>query len=125
MRYWEEYYDRTDQDLIFDAMCALIGLGSAHRPGAPPRITVSPEVRVGMLPSVWGGGDAALLERMLDFYPRKPPRRILDATVNRGRFWEGSSRPVIGMDIDPRYGPDIVGDNTRMPFADCSLDVAV
>jgi hypothetical protein len=78
-----------------------------------------------MLPSVWHGDDAALLERMLDFYPRKPPRRILDATVNRGRFWEGSSRPVIGMDIDPKHRPDVVGDNALMPFADSSFDVVV
>jgi hypothetical protein len=78
-----------------------------------------------MLPSVWYGEDAPLLERMLDFYPRKPPKRILDATVNRGRFWVGSSRPVTGMDIDPRHRPDVVGDCTAMPFADRSFDVVV
>ena len=50
------------------------------------------------LPSVWYGTDAELLEKMLDFYPRQQPERILDATVNRGRFWEGSSRPVTGLD---------------------------
>src|SRR5579885_1585222 len=48
------------------------------------------------LGSVWEGEDAELLERMLDFYPRKRPKRILDATVNGGRFWRGSNRPVIG-----------------------------
>src|SRR5689334_8606114 len=56
-----------------------------------------------LLPSVWHADDARLLEQMLDFYPRQPPQRILDATVNRGRFWAGRSRPVTGLDIDPRY----------------------
>ncbi len=77
------------------------------------------------LPSVWEGSDAELLERMLDFYPHKKPEKILDATVNAGRFWLGSTRPVTGMDIDPRHGPDVVGDNTDMPFADESFDVIV
>jgi SAM-dependent methyltransferase len=77
------------------------------------------------LPSVWEGSDAELLERMLDFYPRKTPEAILDATVNAGRFWVGSTRPVTGMDIDPRHDPDVVGDNTDMPFENGSFDVVV
>jgi len=77
------------------------------------------------LPSVWFGDDAELLERMLSFYPRKRPRKILDATVNGGRFWRGSKRPVTGMDIDPRHNPDIVADNTNMPIDDASYDVVV
>src|SRR5437899_8658011 len=77
------------------------------------------------LPSVWERSDAELIERMLDFYPRQTPRAILDATVNRGRFWVGSFRPVTGLDIDERHDPDVVGDNTNMPFADGSFDVVV
>lgn len=77
------------------------------------------------LPSVWEGGDAELLERMLGFYPHQPPERILDATVNAGRFWIGSTRPVTGIDIDPRHRPDIVADNAAMPFAAESFDVVV
>ncbi len=77
------------------------------------------------LPSVWFGDDAELIERMLSFYPRKQPRNILDATMNRGRFWRKSRRPVTGMDIDPQYGPDLVADNTNMPFAGDSFDVIV
>jgi len=77
------------------------------------------------LPSVWDGDDASLLERLLEFYPRRPPRRILDATVNGGRFWRGSSRSVIGMDIEPKHHPTLVGDNTMMPFRDASFDVVV
>ena len=77
------------------------------------------------LASVWYGEDAELLEHLLRFYPRKTPRRILDATVNGGRFWRGSKRPVIGMDVDPRHRPAIVADNTQMPVRDSSLDVVV
>jgi SAM-dependent methyltransferase len=77
------------------------------------------------LASVWYGEDAELLELMLDFYPRRKPRNILDATVNCGRFWRNSKRPVTGMDIDPRHNPDILADNTDMPLEDASFDVVV
>jgi hypothetical protein len=77
------------------------------------------------LPSVWDGDDAELLELMLEFYPRRRPRRILDATVNGGRFWRGSTRPVVGMDIEPKHCPDVVGDNRCMPFEDGRFDVVV
>src|SRR6267142_383264 len=77
------------------------------------------------LASVWYGDDAELLESMLGFYPRKTPRKILDATVNRRRFWRGSKRPVTGLDIDPNCNPDVVGDNTDMPFSAASFDVVV
>lgn len=77
------------------------------------------------LPSVWYGEDAELLEKLLKFYPRKRPKRILDSTVNKGRFWRESKRPVVGMDIDPRFRPDIVADNTQMPFPDEGFDVVV
>lgn len=77
------------------------------------------------IPSVWDGEDAELLERMLMLYPRKRPRRILDATVNGGRFWRGSERPVIGIDIEIKHRPSIVADNTAMPFRSRFFDVVV
>ncbi len=77
------------------------------------------------LASVWDSEDAELLERMLSFYPRTPPKRILDATVNGGRFWRGSARPVIGIDIDGRHKPTIVADNARTPFRDGIFDAIV
>ena len=77
------------------------------------------------LQSVWEGEDAELLEKLLVFYPRKTPKRILDATVNGGRFWRGSARPVVGMDIEAGHRPTIVGDNARMPFRDRAFDVVV
>src|SRR3990172_12108659 len=78
-----------------------------------------------MLPSVWTGKDSDLLERMLQFYPRTPPGLILDATFNEGRFWWGSNRPVIGLDVDPTYKPDIVGDSMCLPFKDSVFDAIV
>lgn len=77
------------------------------------------------LSSVWEGEDAELLEQMLAFYPRTRPKRILDATVNGGRFWRDSKRPVYGLDIDISHRPDIVADNTRMPFRDAAFGVVV
>jgi hypothetical protein len=77
------------------------------------------------LGSVWEGDDAELLELLLGFYPRKRPTRILDATVNGGRFWRGSSRPVYGLDIDISHRPHVAADNTRMPFRDTAFDVVV
>ncbi|MGH9787848.1 MAG: class I SAM-dependent methyltransferase, partial [Candidatus Acidiferrales bacterium] len=59
------------------------------------------------------------------FYPRRRPQRILDATVNKRRFWRGSKRRVTGLDIDAHYKPDVVGDNTTMPFPDKDFDVVV
>lgn len=77
------------------------------------------------LPSVWNGEDSELLERLLSFYPREEPKRILDATVNGGRFWKGSTRKVIGMDISYTHRPTLVGDNAGMPFGDSVFDVIV
>ncbi len=77
------------------------------------------------LSSIWDGDDSGLLELMLSFYPRSQPKTILDATINRGRFWIGSQRIVIGLDISPHYRPNVVGDNMQMPFKSDSLDVVV
>jgi predicted methyltransferase len=62
---------------------------------------------------------------MLEFYPRRQPKRILDATVNTGRFWKGSVRKIIGVDINAKCCPDVVADNRRLPFKDRSFDVVV
>jgi hypothetical protein len=77
------------------------------------------------IPSVWDGDDSELLERMLDFYPRSEPKRILDATVNGGRFWRGTKRDIIGMDIAATHNPSVVGDNMTMPFRTGIFDVVV
>ena len=77
------------------------------------------------LPSVWHGNDAELLEAMLDFYTNTAPGRILDATVNTRRFWSKSKRQVLGPDINPRVRPDILADNSALPFRDAVIDVIV
>src|SRR6185369_7051840 len=66
------------------------------------------------LSSVWLRGDGELIDAMLDFYASIAPEPILDATFNAGRFWEGSKRQVIWMDIDPKYKPMILADNRVM-----------
>ncbi len=83
------------------------------------------EINYRPLPSVWEGDDASLLELMLDFYPRTKPDLILDATVNAGRFWKGSTRKIVGLDIEPSFKPTVVGSNMAMPFADECFDVVV
>lgn len=66
------------------------------------------------LSSVWERSDAELIEAMLRFYSVIKPEPILDATYNTGRFWRGSKRRVVSMDIDPRTKPMIVADNRIM-----------
>jgi SAM-dependent methyltransferase len=66
-----------------------------------------------------------LLDEMIGFYCPVADPRILDATVNKGRIWGDSTRPYIGMDIDPTVEPGIVGDDTAMPFRDASFDIIV
>jgi hypothetical protein len=66
------------------------------------------------LSSVWEQDDAKLLEALFAFYGKVPIEPILDATHNAGRFWKGSKRNVVSMDIDPRHKPMILGDNRVM-----------
>ncbi len=77
------------------------------------------------IPSVWEGEDRHLLELMLNFYPRQQAGLILDATVNTGRFWEGSTRDPIGLDINSRFRPTVVGDNLSMPFRNGCFNAVV
>ncbi len=89
---------------------ALIG---SARSLAPDR-EFSPNGTYEPISSVWEGSDGDLLEAMFNFYASIPPEPILDATFNAGRFWKGSNRDVVSMDIDPQYKPTIVGDNRKM-----------
>jgi hypothetical protein len=77
------------------------------------------------LDSVWEGEDADLLEKLLTYYPRIEPTRILDATLNRGRFWRHSRRKIMGIDNEFRHRPSIVADNALAPFRDGFFDVIV
>ena len=77
------------------------------------------------LPSVWEGEDSELLEKMLRFYPKADPKMLLDATANSKRFWKGSTRPVVGMDIQSRYRPEVLASSASMPFQREVFDVVV
>lgn len=77
------------------------------------------------LASIWYGADSEILEKMICFYPRKRPKRILDATVNGGRFWRGSKRKIIGLDNEVSHRPSVVADNTQTPFRNAYFDVVV
>lgn len=76
--------------------------------------TTAETAKYAPLSSVWERNDGELLEAMLRFYPTIKPEPILDATYNAGRFWKGSTRKVVSMDIDPRHQPMIVADNRVM-----------
>lgn len=67
------------------------------------------------------------LDELIAFYCDDSAPKILDATVNKGRIWgSGKSRyKYVGMDIDPSVKPDVVGDNTNMPFENESWDIVV
>lgn len=113
-----------EQQLKFEMVATLQPLSRLHtrkeeRQQQQTRRSYEP------LPSVWYEEDSTLLEKLLDFYPRQTPRAILDATINGGRFWRGSKRPVIGIDIDSRHKPMVVADNANMPFPRDSFDVVV
>ena len=77
------------------------------------------------IPSVWEGEDGALLERMLQFYPKTQPDMVLDATSNSKRFWRDSARPVVGLDIESRYRPEVLGTSVCLPFREDIFDVVV
>lgn len=91
----------------------MVPVSGLLRPVVEPRLLVAEE-QYRPLSSVWEGSDAELIENMLQFYPSIPPEPILDATYNTGRFWKGSNRDVVSMDINPKFEPMIVGDNRIM-----------
>lgn len=66
------------------------------------------------LDSVWEASDGELIEAMLAFYPTINPEPILDPTYNAGRFWDGSTRNVWSMDINPTHKVKTIGDNRVM-----------
>lgn len=106
------------------ARVTWFGMATVPRLPFPGRV-LGKEPEYNPLGSVWYGEDADLLERLLLFYPKRRPRRILDATVNGGRFWRGSRRAVIGLDLERSHRPTIVAENTTTPFRDGSFDVVV
>ena len=99
---------KGDDAIIISKMSAILS--------PEPSVILSPNGNSTYAPlsSVWEGNDGELIEAMLKFYATVPPGPILDATYNAGRFWTGSKRRVVSMDIDPQHNPEIVGDNRDM-----------
>lgn len=78
------------------------------------------------LSSIWQGSDGELIEAMLEFYATIPVEPILDSTYNAGRFWKGSKREIVSMDIDPQHNPTWLRDNRNMHgVPDASFGVVV
>lgn len=51
---------------------------------------------------------------------------VLDSTWGKGRFWDGNTAVrVTGLDMSPHGRPAVLGDFTRLPFADEAFDVCV
>src|SRR5205807_4624610 len=63
-------------------MATSLSVPATRKPGASKEKIRANTEKYEPIASIWYGEDAALLERMLDFYPRTQPRRILDTTVN-------------------------------------------
>ena len=57
--------------------------------------------------------------------PKTEPTRILDATVNVGRFWKNSSRDIVGLDINLQCRPNLHGTSEFLPIKSGSLDSVV
>ena len=75
--------------------------------------------------SVLMGRDPEALDLLLGLHAIESPR-ILDATHNTGKMWNGAvHQPTHRMDVDPQYPVDTVADFRAMPFADESFDVIV
>lgn len=77
------------------------------------------------LTSVWDGNDADLIEKMIVLYS-KNQTVIVDVCCSGRVFWKGSSRKIIGVDINPAVKPDIVADFAHLPMLDdSSVDIVV
>ena len=101
-------------DLFTDTVLKYNPKGEPAKPIGKAKKTENNVSTYAPMSSVWEGSDGALLEAIFKFYPTIPVEPILDSTYNAGRFWKGSKRDVVSMDIDPQYKPMIVGDNRKM-----------
>jgi len=68
--------------------------------------------------------DYALLELMLKFYA-PGALNIVDATCNERRFWKGSGRRVVGIDLAESVKPDLCANNQRLPLPSGWAEVLV
>lgn len=76
--------------------------------------------------SIHEGRDNSLLLILLEIHSDVKDPKILDCTYNTGKMWKDlySFNPI-RMDIDPRFGHDIVGSFDAIPLEDNSLDIII
>ena len=75
--------------------------------------------------TVRGGSSADAVESILGVCFPDLHGHILDTTYGHGSFWAGSSRKVIGVDIDPSRARDVCADFNCLPFPADAVDVTV
>ncbi len=74
--------------------------------------------------SIWEGNDRDLLRWAIPFYWRgEGEPSTLDTNYGAGRFWRGTSRPDVSLDI--ATPADILADNRALPFQRGVFDVVV
>jgi hypothetical protein len=66
---------------------------------------------------------AEAVESLLALVDAQEP--ILDCTYGSGTFWLGSSRAIVGTDIDPARAKNRVADFTHLPFGDGEFPTVV
>lgn len=50
---------------------------------------------------------------------------VLDVTYGNGTFWKGSTREVVGIDVDPSRAKTISADFCSLPFADGTFPAVI
>lgn len=66
---------------------------------------------------------AEAVEGLLSLVQAQEP--ILDVTYGNGTFWQGSTRNVVGLDLDPERAKTFAGDFTQLQFKDCEFPTVV
>lgn len=66
---------------------------------------------------------AEAVERLLRLGGTTGP--VVDVTFGNGQFWQGSSRRVIGLDLNPQRAKSAVADFRALPFPDASVGAVV
>ena len=76
--------------------------------------------------SVWESSDKNFFKLAIPFYwwGQGEPK-ILDATYGLGRFWQGSSFRVVGIDIVPQVDGIKQMDNRKMDFSRAQFDIVI
>lgn len=70
--------------------------------------------------------NAELIEQVYELGHLDDAWRVLDSTYSNGKFWARRRPPrLVTVDIDPDKPAQILGDGTRLPFADATFDATI